>query len=251
VRILVVDDHPILCAALAKYLEELGSGSPESPITTTSVHTMGEAIAALQSEPRPDLVFLDLNLDQEYYGSATSKRLQACNSARVPIVVFTGLSLDDRGTAEILRECYSELDAHSILLKSENLERMLRGLSRILAGEKWLSEKVISALLRVPSSSSAPVLSPRQWDVARGIAGGLRNKEIAQKLGLSDGNVRQMVSAIYKRLGVHSRIAVGNAVRRAGPNDYTHLPLGGQEPKVSALLRASANCSRSIDFFRS
>jgi two-component system nitrate/nitrite response regulator NarL len=124
------------------------------------------------------------------------------------------MSLEDLGTVDILRECYKELNAHSILLKSANLDVMFRGLPRILDGEKWLSDEIISALLRTPSQTGALDLSPRQWDVARGIASGLRNKEIAQRLGLSDGNVRQMVSAIYKRLGVSSRIAVSNAVRK-------------------------------------
>jgi two-component system nitrate/nitrite response regulator NarL len=250
-RVLVVDDHPILCAALAKYIEELGNASCDSPITTTSVHTIDGAIAALQSEPRPDLVFLDLNIDQQYHGPATLKRLQACNSAGLPVVVFTGLSLDDRGTAGILRECYNELNAHSILLKSAKLEMMLRGLPRILAGERWLSDEIISALLRSPASNSALDLSPRQWDVARGIAGGLRNKEIARKLGLSDGNVRQMVSAIYKRLGVHSRIDVVNAVRKVESSDYTDCLLFGQEGAMSAFSRTDASSSRLIGLVKS
>jgi two-component system nitrate/nitrite response regulator NarL len=250
-RVLVVDDHPILCTALAKYLEELGNASFGSPITTTTVHTIDEAIAAVQSEPHPDLVFLDLNIDQQYHGSATLKRLQMCNSARVPVVVFTGLSLDDRGTAGILRECYNELTAHSILLKSAKLETMLRGLTQIMAGERWLSDEIISALLRTPSSNSALDLSPRQWDVAHGIACGLRNKEIARKLGLSDGNVRQMVSAIYKRLGVHSRIAVGNVVRKVESNDYTDCLLPGQEAAMSVFSRTDASSSRLIGLVKS
>jgi two-component system, NarL family, nitrate/nitrite response regulator NarL len=214
VRVLVVDDHPILCSALAKHLEELGTAASDSSIATTSAHTIDEAIAVLRSETPPDLVFLDLNIDQHHQGPLTLKRFQANNSTQIPVVVFTGLSLNDLGTAGILRECYNELNAHSILLKGANLDLMLRGLPRILAGERWLSDDIIGALPRAPSSRSALDLSPRQWDVARGIASGLRNKEIAQKLGISDGNVGQMVSAIYKRLGVHSRIAVGNVVRK-------------------------------------
>jgi two-component system nitrate/nitrite response regulator NarL len=199
-------------------LEQIVSVSCETPITTSCIHTIDGAIAALQSY-NPDLVFLDLNVDRQHQGPATLKRFQECNSRDVPVVVFTGISLHDPGTIEILRECYNNLNAHSILLKSANLEVTFRGLPRILAGERWLSDEVISALLRAPSSSSALDLSPRQWDVARGIASGLRNKEIALKLGLSDGNVRQMVSAIYKKLGVHSRIAVGNAVRKVETSD--------------------------------
>jgi two-component system, NarL family, nitrate/nitrite response regulator NarL len=214
-QVLVVDDHPIICDALARYLESIAD---EERVSTTSVHTLGDAVAALESDTPPELVFLDLNIDQQNLGPATLRRFQESNRNLIPVVVFTGLSLDAPGTAEILRECYNELNAHSILLKGANLQIMFRGLPRILHRERWLSDDIISALLRAPSTNSAIDLTPRQWDVARGIAAGLRNKEIAQKLELSDGNVRQMVSAIYKRLGVHSRIAVGNAVRKLAPS---------------------------------
>jgi two-component system, NarL family, nitrate/nitrite response regulator NarL len=216
-RILVVDDHPIVCDALARYLENIADGPSGTPVSTSGVHTLSDAIAALESETRPELVFLDLNIDQKNHGPATLRRFQESNRNLIPVVVFTGLSLDAPGTAEILRECYNELSAHSILLKGANLQVMFRGLPRILHGERWLSDDTISALLRAPSTNSAIDLTPRQWDVARGIAVGLRNKEIAKQLDLSDGNVRQMVSAIYKRLGVYSRIAVGNAVREFAP----------------------------------
>jgi two-component system nitrate/nitrite response regulator NarL len=218
-RVLVVDDHPIVCDALARYLENITDDSSETPVSTNGVHTLSDAVAALVSENRPELVFLDLNIDQQNQGPATLRRFQESNRNLIPVVVFTGLSLDAPGTAEILRECYNELDAHSILLKGANLQVMFRGLPRILHGERWLSDDTISALLRAPSTNSSIDLTPRQWDVARGIAAGLRNKEIANQLDLSDGNVRQMVSAIYKRLGVHSRIAVGNVVRKLAPSN--------------------------------
>jgi two-component system nitrate/nitrite response regulator NarL len=91
---------------------------------------------------------------------------------------------------------------------------MLVGLPRILAFERWLSNELINAWIATPppensgSAGSSLGLTPRQWDVARGLARGLRNKEIAKELDISPGNVQQITGAIYKRLGVHSRLQV-------------------------------------------
>jgi two-component system nitrate/nitrite response regulator NarL len=216
-HILVVDDHPIICDALAKYLEQIGPQVSPTPIRVTSAHTLADAIKLAKSADRPDLVFLDLNLDRENRAAATLQRFQESQDGieKVPVVVFTGLSLGDEGTIEILRLCLNELDAHTIVMKGTNLATMFVGLPRILAGEKWMSDEIIKALLRAPPPNRFLDLTPRQWDVARGLTRGLRNQEIANELKLSEGTVRQIISDIYKRLGVHSRIAVGNQVRAA------------------------------------
>jgi two-component system nitrate/nitrite response regulator NarP len=216
-RVLVVDDHPIVCKALATYLEQVASSLSGATITTSTVHTIDDAVSALKSEVYPDFIFLDLNLDKTHQGTFTLRRMQEANISQVPVIIFTGMSLNDRETPQILRQCYNDLNAHSILLKDANIEEvMFKALPRILNREPYLSDEMMRALLRAPTVKGTLDLSPRQWDVAHGIADGLRNKEIANKLGLTEGNVRQMVSAIYRRLGVHSRIAVSNTIRKFG-----------------------------------
>jgi two-component system nitrate/nitrite response regulator NarL len=212
-RVLIIDDHPILCDAFAKYVEQVGSQVSATPITVTSALTLAEGTTAVSADVgRPDLVFLDLNLDETNKSVTTLERFQEANRHQVPVVVFTGLSLSEDGSVEIFRRCLNELGAQTILMKGTSLETMFIGLPRILAFEKWLSNELINALIAAPTptANKSLGLSPRQWDVAKGLARGLRNKEIARELGISPGNVQQITGVIYKRLGVHSRSQVGN-----------------------------------------
>jgi DNA-binding NarL/FixJ family response regulator len=216
--ILVVDDHPIVvCDALAKYLEEIGPGVCPQTIKVKCVHTLEKAIADACSPEPPDLVFLDLNLDLHNNSTTTLKNFQEHNKTNIPVVVFTGMALSESGTVDVLKFCLNELGARTVITKGASLSTMFIGLPRILAGEKWMSDEILTALLQAPASNANMHLdlTPRQWDVARGLTHGLRNKEIANNLGLAEGNVRQIVSAIYRKLGVHSRIAVSNLIRDA------------------------------------
>jgi DNA-binding NarL/FixJ family response regulator len=207
-RILVVDDQPIVCDALARYLEHVGAQDASTPMNVVCVYTLADAISAIRADDgRPDLVFLDLNLDRNAPSTATLERFQEQNRYRIPVVVFTGLFLNDPGTIEILRRCLHELGAQTVLLKGTDLATMFIGLPRILAFETWLSKDLINALLAAPAASpnASFGLSPRQWDVATLLTRGLTNKQIARQLGISDKNVQQITGAVYKRLGVHSR----------------------------------------------
>lgn len=209
-RILIVDDHPILCDAFKNHLERVGPQVSDTSLIVTSVLNFDDAIRAIEVvDNRPDLVFLDLNLDGEHRGAGTLERFQERNSHRVPVVIFTGLSLSDPGTTEILRRCINELGAQTVLSKGTDLNTMFIGLPRILAFERWLSNELFTALLatrNTTTTENALDLTPRQWDVARLLTRGQRNKEIARQLNLSPGNVQQITGAIYKRLGVHSRL---------------------------------------------
>jgi CheY-like chemotaxis protein len=84
-RVLIVDDHPILGDAFAKYVEQLGSQVSETPVTATSTATLAEAISAISADVgRPDLVFLDLNLDAENKSLVTLERFQRQTSTESP-----------------------------------------------------------------------------------------------------------------------------------------------------------------------
>jgi DNA-binding NarL/FixJ family response regulator len=206
-RILVVDDHPPIRDALAAYLARVSSHVCNTPIDVTLAETLADAFVVIDSETRPDLVFLDLNLDRTNHGAATFERFQQANHHRIPVVIYTGLSLADPNTAKILLHCYNTLGAQSIMLKSAKMETMLRGLPRILEGERWMPEDVLNALLQVSSSRKGALhLSPTQMKVALCLTRGLTDKRIADELGLSHHYVRQVLQIIFRKLGVHTRL---------------------------------------------
>jgi DNA-binding NarL/FixJ family response regulator len=215
ISILVVDNEPVICDAFAHYLEQVGPQFSECAIDAKSVYTLEDALSIIASDNRPNLVFLDLNLDRHHRSIVTLQQFQHRNPFKVPVVVFSGLSTEDEATPDILRQCINDYGAQAILMKSTNPTITRVGLPRILAGERWIPDEILTLLLRPPRSTPSLDLTPRQWDVARGLTRGLRNKEIARELGLADGNVRQIITHIYKRLNVKSRVGAARVVENA------------------------------------
>src|SRR5579872_621691 len=181
-RVLLVDDDQLLCFALSKHLELEAPRLSATTIRATPTFTLEGAINTINSDDRPDLVFLDLGLDGDVRNASTLKRFQEKNAHQIPVVVFTGLTLTESGTAETLRACFGELGARGILLKGVDLDTAFIGLGRLLNGERWMPEAVFMALATTPPPPPSKYhlgLSPREWDVARGLTRGLQNKEIA------------------------------------------------------------------------
>jgi two-component system, NarL family, nitrate/nitrite response regulator NarL len=208
--IMVVDDHPIVCDSLRRYLEQ----TAKVPVKVKTANTLHEATAAMNSEYSPDFVFLDLNLDSENQNAATLERFQKQNTRSVPVIVFTGISPRDDNAADIIRACF-ELQAKTVIFKGANIEQMFVGLERILAGEQWMAQEVVSLLLKPPSASPID-LTPRQWEVARLVSRGLQDKEIARELNTTHGNIRQINASIFKRLNIRSRVVLADIVRKSG-----------------------------------
>jgi DNA-binding NarL/FixJ family response regulator len=212
-RILVVDDQPIIAVALCEHLTDIASELFAEPITVTPLFTLADAETVLRSEDPPDLVFLDLALDDENNGLTTLRRFQDSNPNRVPVVIFTGLSLNGNGVGDIIRHAVNHLDARGVIMKSANLESMFVGLGRLLEGDPWYPReilKILAAPLPAPANNADgdPRLTARESDVAILIARGKRNKEIARELGKSPEYIRQVASNIYRKLGVNGRVGV-------------------------------------------
>jgi DNA-binding NarL/FixJ family response regulator len=208
IRILVVDDHPLLSVALSHHLEQAVSKISETPVEVEAVFTLADGMGAVISDNPPNFVFLDLNLS-ESRGTETLKQFQAANVHNVPVAIFTGLDPEEDNSLEILRECLN-LNATGILLKGGDVETTFRGIARIIEGEPFVPTKLLKALAMSAPDRQRPKnyhlgLSPREWTVANGIMRGLQNKVIAHEHRLSEAYVRQVTTQIYQKLGVRTR----------------------------------------------
>jgi two-component system, NarL family, nitrate/nitrite response regulator NarL len=207
-HILVVDDQPIFCRYFCKHLEETAKSRSMPPVMATSVYTLADAISAVGGAERPDLVFLDLGLDSENQGTVTLQRFRDGNPHKVPVVIFTGLSLHFEQTIDILRYCIS-VKPRGLLLKLNAVDDIDLGLARIFAGQFWCPQDVIEALAANPpaprSSDDDPGLTERQWEVMKYLARGDTDKDIARELDITPPHVRQIVTRILKKLGVRNR----------------------------------------------
>jgi two-component system nitrate/nitrite response regulator NarL len=224
-EILFVDDHIPLCEMACDYIAKNAAKIWGGPIRARPAYTLDDAISAVCSESRPDLVFLDLNLDHDNRGLTTLKRFQEGNVHHVRVAVFTGLDLDTEDTIEIFRQCLRDFDAQGILPKDTPIPEMFVGIRRILEGEIWMPYKVVQRLAFTPSPRASSSkerllgLSPRQRDVALWLARGLPDKEIARKLDLSPDYIRQKTSEIYDILDVKNRVQAALRLRTALEHD--------------------------------
>ncbi len=215
-QILVIDDHEMLCVALAERLQREASQILSREITVRTAFRLADGVRDLSKSPSPDIVFLDLNLDGDNRGVTTFHKFQDANKEKVPVVLHTALDTHDAGNVEAFRECVclATAPARGVVRKAASVETSLIGLRRLLIGERWIDSEVMDALMmpRQPppgleKNKDIP-LTPRQMEVARCLARGLQDCEIARELKLSDLFVRQVVHQIIRKLGKRNRYGV-------------------------------------------
>jgi DNA-binding NarL/FixJ family response regulator len=224
-QILVADDHEMLCVAFSDHLKKAASGISPTPVNVTPTFSLADAITAVNADPRPDFVFLDLSLDGDNLGSTTFRRFQESNPHNVPVIIYTGLALRESGTIETLRACLFSKDeafkARGVILKETKLDAAFIGLARLLNGEPWMPYDVLTELATTmevrPSRNGYHLgLSPREWEVACALTRGLEDKEIAKELGLSPAYLRQVTGQIYRKLAVKNRTQVVGLMHASG-----------------------------------
>jgi two-component system NarL family response regulator len=200
IRVLIVDDHPLMREALAAALED------EVDLTVAAIAANGiEALQAYQ-EVRPDVVIMDLMMPLRDGLAATADILAFDPQAR--ILVLTS-ALGDERTLQALTA-----GAQGYLLKDAERPQILEALRQVAGGELYLPPNSAGRLVRAMQHSlvphapeSAPELSPRQWDVLALAAAGLNDTQIAHRLVLSETTVRVHLHNIIDKLGLPDRAA--------------------------------------------
>ena len=200
IRVLVVDDHPVVRAGLRAVLD---ASAQVSVVGEAADATGGEQIAR---ETGPQVVLMDLNLGHGLDGIAAIRLL-----TRMPkppkIVVLTTYDTD----ADVI----AALDAGAIgyLLKDSPPDDLVRAIVAAARGETVLAPQVAAVLVR--RVSGAPVLTAREIDILNLLAAGRTNRELARELFISEATVKSHLTNIYGKLGVESRAgAVARAIER-------------------------------------
>jgi two-component system nitrate/nitrite response regulator NarL len=194
IRILLADDHPIIVSGVEALLRN-------SQYELVGTFGDGEAVIAALPDVAPDIVVLDLRMPG-CSGLEVLRRMRAANDDRPVILLTAEIGMAD--TDEAVR-----LGANGIVLKETAAESLLSCLDAVSRGEPWFDEKLQDRLgltadgLAVASPFS--VLSPREREVADLVAKGLRNRDIAAALGISEGTVKVHLYRVYERLGISSR----------------------------------------------
>ena len=202
IRILVVDDHPVVRAGMVALLSELAD------LDVVGEAGNGAEALAMVSKMAPDVVLMDLRMPVMDGAEATA-RLRAQPDAP-EVLVLTTYDTD----ADIVRAV--ESGARGYLLKDTPPAVLADAIRRAALGETVLAPMVAARLaerLRAP----APVeLTPRELDVLRAVARGLSNSEVGRELFIGEATVKTHLLRIFAKLEVTDRTAAVTAAYKIG-----------------------------------
>ena len=213
-KLLVVDDHPLMREAVQGVVARLEPGA-----TVLAVGDSERGFAIADAEPDLDLVLLDLNIP----GLAGIPALKAWRRRypEVPVVVLS--SADDRPT--VLAAIAA--GAAGFIPKSSPNEVLLNALRLVLAGGKYLPPEALAPVAglgaratRVATERALSLetlgLTDRQAQVLKLLAAGKSNKLICRELDLAERTVKAHLSAVFRALGVTTRTQAALAAAKLG-----------------------------------
>jgi DNA-binding NarL/FixJ family response regulator len=211
VRVLICDDQAVVREGLAAIL------STDDEIAVVGLASNGEEALALVAERQPDVILMDLKMPVMNGVQATQRlKLQQPN---VHVVILTTYE-DDAWVFDAIRA-----GAAGYLLKDTRRDDLLAAVKGTAAGRSFLDPSITGKLMRQvaagqaaadEASSRAGEFTERELEVLRLIALGYGNPEIARRLHLADGTVRNYVSVILQKLGVEDRTQAAVAAHWRG-----------------------------------
>jgi two-component system nitrate/nitrite response regulator NarL len=200
IDLVLADDHPIVLAGL----ENLFRRTRDIRV----VASCSDGVAALQAVEayRPDVLVLDLRMPRlDGLGVLRKMRDQKLSTRAILLTV----SLERSEIAEAIR-----LGARGVLLKEMAPQLIVKCVRDVHAGKQWIEPPVAT-----PGHDGSPednpgarqlvgVLTPRELEVVRAVVLGLRNKEIADRLSITESTVKIHLHAVYDKLQLDGRTAL-------------------------------------------
>ena len=191
-RILLADDHPMIRAAIEVLLRDTG-------YEVVGMAGTGEAALGEIERLRPDMLLLDLQMPGGS-GLEVLRQLRAEKSA-VGVILLTA-AVEDRELMEA-----KALKVRGIVLKNSDPAYLLECLDSVSAGRMWIDPELVkrSRKLSLSANHASLQLAPRERQLIAFVRKGLRNREIGEQLGVTEGTVKAYLHAIYEKLGVTNR----------------------------------------------
>ena len=208
IRIVVADDHPIFRDGLCKLL------ALEEDFEVVAQAQDGRQVLEVLQQYEPDILLLDLKMPG-LDGLGTLQRLQAVKN-KTRVIVLTA-SDDKNEFVQAMR-----FGTSGIVLKQTATELLIKSIRKVHAGEIWLDSYTTAAVIRqfVAADEAPPPLAPaspgrerersplsqREREIVALVAQGFKNKEMAEKMFISEQTVKNHLHNIFDKLGVSDRL---------------------------------------------
>jgi two-component system nitrate/nitrite response regulator NarL len=205
IRILIADDHPLVLRGVEGLFD---------PADYQVVATCADGAAALEQIQAGgcDIAVIDLNMPGRTGLDILREVRRTASSVRIVLLTAT---IDDASLVEAIN-----CGVDGLVLKETAAELLVKCVESVRQGVPWIDRSAMSRALRVlAATESRPAgarLTSREGEVAGFVAAGMRNKEIADRAGISEGTVKMHLHNIYEKLGIGTRTELAIYVRDVG-----------------------------------
>ncbi len=198
-RILLADDHPMIRTALEVLLRG-------TEFEIVGIAATGEAALREIERLAPDILLLDLQMPggsgMDVLRQVRAGKAAPNQTAALRVVLLTA-AIDDTSLLEA-----KSLNVQGIVLKNSDPAFLLDCLDRVRHDRTWIDPELAERsrqLARAPDGRTREALSPRERQLIGFVRQGLRNRAIAEQLGVTEGTVKTYLHAMFEKLGVGSR----------------------------------------------
>lgn len=188
-NVVIVDDDYLVVNSLKTIVTASG-------IDVLAIGYNGMEAIELYKEYRPDLILMDIRME-EMNGIEASKEILKIDS-NAKILLITTFQ-DDEYISEAL-----SLGCKGYILK-QNIQGIIPAINAVYSGNHVFDSKIVSSIQYHSKKNINTALTDREFDILLLVAEGLNNKEIADKLYLSEGTVRNYISSMLEKLDLRDR----------------------------------------------
>lgn len=203
IRVLLLDHHTLIREGLRLILQS------QARIQIVGETGASEQALALAGDLKPDITLLELNLDGDLNTEMITDLLIAAKETR--IILVTGIT--DGGILTLA----VRLGAMGVVSKTDTTQVLVKAIEKVYQGEVWIDRAMMASVLTSlsrarldeethPESARIASLSEREREVIALIGQGMKNKEVARCLTISETTVRHHLSSIYSKLQVADRL---------------------------------------------
>ena len=199
-RLVLADDHPIVLHGLETLLRA------EPDVKVVARCASGDETLVAVRRHRPDLLILDLHMPRKS-GIDVLRQLRR-DKLGTKVIIMADRLEDD----EVL-EAY-RLGVRGMLLKELALKMVVQCVRKVLAGEIWFEKRAVSRAIDVllhrenGERETAALLTPREMEMVRLVAQGLRTEEMSSRLDISVGTIKTHLHRVYRKLKLNNRVAL-------------------------------------------